>query len=116
MNTRAAKYGSSASGRYQFIRVTMTELGEGLGYNFNKVKFTSATQDAMCLRILYTRADLQKWLDAEITTRQFLKKLSAIWASIPNPDTGGSYYSGIGSNKSLVSVEDAIEQLDGLSQ
>ena len=116
MQTRAAKYGSSASGRYQFIQVTMTELAQGLGYNFNTKKFDEKTQDALALRILYTRADLQKWLDAEITTRAFLKKLSQIWASIPNPDTGGSYYSGLGTNKSLVSVEEAIEQLDGLSQ
>jgi uncharacterized protein (TIGR02594 family) len=115
---------SSAAGRYQIIRGTLTgligELRPGLEGLFDK-----ELQDRMAMHLLKRRG-LGRFLAGTIGLSDFGLSLAKEWASLPVlQQTGGknkqvargqSYYSGVGSNKAHITperVEKVLNELRG---
>lgn len=90
--------GSSAFGRYQFIRKTLIGLRNRLGVS-GLEKFTDDLQDRLAIALLESRG-LRKWANGGMTDDQFMDSLSKEWASLPYRN-GKSYYDGDGMNHSL---------------
>lgn len=108
------RYGSSAFGRYQFIRQTLLRLRKKLGMP-DHMQFTPALQDDLAYQLLIERGFL-KWLDGHISTEKFAHNLAKEWASVPVLrkgkgahrviQRGESYYAGDGLNHSLVAADE----------
>lgn len=114
MRRRIRTHGGSASGRYQYIYKTLRALVQQMGLNPDTTMFDQKTQDKIALYHLKKEHNLDKFLDGQITSKKFLKKLSRTWAGLPDPSTGQSYYMGLGNNKSNVKAADTLSQLDQL--
>mgnify|MGYP000055607110 FL=1 len=96
---------SSAVGKYQFLQSTLKEEAQNMGLDLAKTKFDPATQDALIYNRLVRMRGYKDFGNNKITAHQFVKNLSMEFASIPDPDTGKSYYQGLAGNKSLVALE-----------
>lgn len=83
--------GSSAFGRYQFLRETLIGLQTRLGLSPNEL-FTPDLQDRLAYQLLKSRG-LNRWLSGQMTDEKFMDNLSKEWASLPY-HTGKSYYNG----------------------
>lgn len=94
-NTRVLGMPSSAVGKYQFIRKTLTNLRDQFGAG--NEKFTPELQDKFGMALLNGRG-YQEFRAGKISQRQFALRLSQEWASLPDPRTGRSYYAGDGLN------------------
>ena len=114
MRKRIKSHGGSPSGRYQYKHETLRNLVRQMGLDPKTTVFNEATQDKIALFHLKKEHNLDKFLDGQITSEKFLKRLSQTWAGLPDPSTGKSYYLGIGNNKANVSAEDTLAQLDQL--
>jgi len=114
MRKRIKSHGGSPSGRYQYKHETLRNLVRQMGLDPKTTVFDEATQDKIALFHLKKEHNLDKFLDGQITSEKFLKRLSKTWAGLPDPSTGKSYYLGIGNNKANVSAEDTLAQLDQL--
>lgn len=104
------RFGSSATGRYQFMKATL----EGL---INELKLSTAQkldadlQDRLGYHLLKRRG-YDQFMAGKISATEFAKRLAQEWASLPvlaagkgahrNLVRGQSYYAGDGLNKSLV--------------
>lgn len=105
---------STAVGKYQFIYKTLEELVRRNPKDFPKDrKFDKATQDELAA-ILLKRRGLDKYLAGNISKEEFAKNLSKEWASLPNPDTGKSYYDGDGLNHSLMGKDDLVKLIESI--
>lgn len=103
------KFGSSAAGRYQFVRRTLKGLVEELGVSPEDL-FGARLQDKLGMALLRRRG-LYDYRAGRITRQQFAANLAKEWASLPAPNTGRSHYAGDGRNRALTStgaVEEAI--------
>ena len=105
---------SSAVGRYQYIGSTLRDQTRQMGIDPEKTKFDEKTQDKYAIYTLRTRADLDGWLSGSTSDEVFLNKMSRIWAGLPNTKTGGSFYSGVGSNKAGTNVQTALSTLQNI--
>lgn len=114
MRRRIRTHGGSASGRYQYIYETLKALVRQMGLDPDTTMFDEKTQDKIALFHLKKEHYLDKFLDGQITSEKFLKRLSRTWAGLPDPSTGQSYYMGLGNNKSNVKAADTLSQLDQL--
>jgi len=112
MTRRKRFYGGTASGRYQYILSTLKDLVNQIGLDPDSTYFDEDTQDQIALFHLKKYHQLDKFLDGQITSEKFLKRLSKTWAGLPDPSTNMSYYQGVGNNKSNVDAEDVIAKLD----
>ena len=92
--------GSSAFGKYQFIRKTLASLLDDLDIP-GDTYFTPELQDQLAEELLERRG-LSKWAAGRMSDERFMDSLSKEWASLPY-HTGRSYYAGDGLNKSLTS-------------
>lgn len=111
--SRWKKPASSAAGRYQFMRATLTGLVKELGLR-GAQKLDANLQDRLGYHLLKRRG-YDGFMAGEIDTVEFAKQLAQEWASLPvlEATTGGSrkvkrgqsYYAGDGLNKSLVKPE-----------
>ena len=81
---------SSAVGKYQFIRKTLNRLQNKLNISQDEI-FSAEMQDKFAIELL-TERGIQKFFQNKISLKTFLRNLSKEWASLPNPDTGRSYY------------------------
>lgn len=90
--------GSSAFGKYQFIRKTLLGLRTRLKLSGTD-RFTPELQDRMALSLLIARG-LRKWQSGAMTDESFMDSLSKEWASLPYCN-GRSYYDGDGLNHAL---------------
>lgn len=81
---------SSAVGKYQFISKTLRHLQTQIGFKDSDI-FSAELQDQMALKLLERRG-LRKFIKGDISLNTFMKNISKEWASLPNPDTGRSYY------------------------
>ena len=118
MRVRGNRFGSSASGRYQYIRKTLAGLVDQMNLSPKKDKFDPATQDKIAIYHLRSQHGLDRWLRGNMSDEDFLKKLSRTWAGLPDPKTGQSFYAGDGMNKSGVKVAstlDALSDIKGLA-
>jgi len=107
------RFGSSATGRYQFMNKTLGELKRELGLRGSQL-FDGDLQDRLAFHLLKRRG-YQDYAAGRLSVVDFGKKLAQEWASFPVlADTEGahrrvtrgqSYYAGDGVNKSLVKPE-----------
>lgn len=105
-------FGSSASGRYQFMRATLLDLKKELKLSGNQI-FSADLQDRLGFHLL-KRRKYELWALGVIGDDAFMVELAKEWASFPVPTAmkgahrqllaGQSYYAGDGLNKALVSV------------
>lgn len=111
-------YGSSATGRYQFMRATLQDLKRELGLRGSQV-LDPNLQDRLAYHLLKRRG-YQQFKEGKISRTEFGKRLAMEWASLPvlagtkgahrQITRGQSYYAGDRLNKSLTTPE-AFEQL-----
>lgn len=92
---------STAIGRYQIIAKTMRSLRQDLDLDGTE-KFTPELQDQLGEALLKRRG-LDDFRAGRISKGQFAKSLSQEWASLPDPNTGRSFYDGDGLNAAGVS-------------
>lgn len=121
-----SRYGSSASGRYQFMRETLAGLRKELGLRDNQL-FDADLQDRLAYHLLKRRG-YEAFMARTITLEEFAKRLAQEWASLPvlaptqrqtktgivQIKRGQSYYAGDGMNKSLVQPQWVEEMLCSL--
>lgn len=116
--TRA--HGSSAAGRYQFMRATLIGLSKELHLRGNQT-FDPDLQDRLGYHLLKRRG-YEAFMRGEISRTEFGKRLAMEWASLPvlapckgssrEVLRGQSYYAGDGLNKSLIAPEQVEAVLD----
>lgn len=104
------RFGSSACGRYQFMRDTLRGLKSELKLSGSEL-LDSAMQDRLGL-VLLRRRGLDAFLAGKLSATAFGFKLAQEWASFPvlapvqgahrKVARGQSYYAGDGLNKSLL--------------
>jgi len=106
--------GSSAVGANQIINPTLLEEIKKNGYNLDE-RFSPDMQDTIIINRLNRRRGLDDFLRGEKTIEEFGLELSKEFASIPNPQTGKSYYDKdeVG-NKSLTNVDDVFANLTSI--
>lgn len=120
------RFGSSATGGYQFMKATLAGLIKELQLSKSQL-LDEDLQDRLGYHLLKRRG----WLEfaaGEISATEFGKRLAMEWASFPVLETtrgahrqvkrGQSYYVGDGVNKALVApelVESMIEQAKRLA-
>ena len=107
-----AGIGSSACGRYQFIRKTLRTCVGFLGVDPARTRFTPGVQDALVLKLLKEARQLDEWLAGTLPTDRFMIKMAQEFSSMPVPyamnghhrpvQKGESYYSGDKLNRSKV--------------
>jgi muramidase (phage lysozyme) len=113
-------HGSSAAGRYQFMRATLQDLSRELGLRGNQI-FGADLQDRLAYHLLKRRG-YEAFMAGKISRTEFGKRLAQEWASLPvlaatkggsrNVTRGQSFYAGDGLNKSLVTPERVEALLD----
>jgi muramidase (phage lysozyme) len=107
------RFGSSATGRYQFMKATLAGLIAELKLSTSQ-KLDANLQDRLGYHLLKRRG-YEAFVAGKISAAEFGKRLAQEWASLPVlADTQGahrrvkrgqSYYAGDGLNKSLVKPE-----------
>lgn len=107
------RFGSSATGRYQFMRATLADLRRELRLRDGQI-FDANLQDRLAYHLLKRRG-LEAFMNRRIDSIEFGRRLAMEWASLPVlADTKGahrmirrgqSYYAGDKLNKSLVAPE-----------
>jgi muramidase (phage lysozyme) len=103
-------FGSSACGRYQFMRDTLIGLKSELGLRDTQL-FDPNLQDRLGYHLLRRRG-YDKWQSSQISDVDFMINLAKEWASFPVPirmkgahrmvEAGETYYAGDKLNKCLV--------------
>ncbi len=103
-------YGSSATGRYQFMRATLRGLKAEMALSGNE-RFTPALQDKLGYQLLQRRG-FNEFVAGQMSATAFGKNLAKEWASLPVLAAtrgrhrlikrGMSYYVGDKLNKALV--------------
>lgn len=116
------RFGSSASGRYQFMRATLGGLITELGLTGREI-FTPDLQDRLAYQLLIRRG-YKKYMNGSLGRTGFGKRLAQEWASFPvlastkgakrQVARGQSYYAGDGLNKALVSAGDVEKVLSAM--
>jgi muramidase (phage lysozyme) len=114
------KFGSSASGGYQFMRGTLQDLARELGLRGTQI-FDPNLQDRLAYHLLKRRG-YEAYMAGKLNRTEFGNRLAQEWASFPVLATtkgasrqvgrGQSYYAGDGLNKALVSPERLEAVLD----
>lgn len=101
---------SSAVGRYQIIRTTLRDLRRSLGLSGDEL-YDRKMQDRLGMALLERRG-LSMWKAGRISDEQFMKGLSAEWASLPKADGKGTYRGQrVGAN--VGAVRGALEKVRG---
>lgn len=103
---------STAVGRYQYIRDTLTNTAAQMRLDPNTTVFDPKTQDAIATHTLKT-IGLDQWLNGQMPDEQFLNRVAQIWAGIPK-SSGGSAHAGVGSNKAGTTAQNALAALQNI--
>ena len=114
------RFGSSATGRYQFMQATLRDLIEELGLSRTQV-LDGDLQDRLAYHLLKRRG-YEAFMAGTISRTEFGRRLAQEWASLPvlantkggsrNVTRGQSFYAGDGLNKSLVLPSTVEAMLD----
>lgn len=88
---------SSAAGRYQFVRKTLTGLVEKYDIPWD-TPFTPDTQDALAI-LLMNEVGLGAYLSGRITPERFAYKVATQWAALPKDASGRGVYDKTKHNK-----------------
>lgn len=110
---RARFTGSSASGRYQYIRKTLSSVVRQMGLDTSKEKFTPKLQDEIAIFHLRANHGLDRWLSGSMSNEDFLNRLAGTWAGIPKTN-GRSAYAGVLDNKAGIGAQAALQGLDDI--
>ncbi|WP_061930080.1 hypothetical protein [Aureimonas sp. AU22] len=112
----SSRFGSSATGGYQFMRATLSQLKSELKLRGAQVMEPNL-QDRLGYHLLKRRG-YEKFVSGQMDRTEFAKRLAQEWASFPvliatrgqhrQISRGQSFYAGDGLNKALVKPE-AIE-------
>ncbi len=104
------RFGSSAAGRYQFMRNTLVGLKNELGLD-GSVLFDASVQDRLGYRLL-DRRGYSQFVGRSLPLKPFARSLAQEWASLPVLETtqgarraverGQSFYESDGLNHALV--------------
>jgi muramidase (phage lysozyme) len=108
---------SSAVGRYQIIRPTLTKLVHELNVDPD-APFNAVLQDRMAIALLERRGSIE-YVDNKISREQFAANLSREWAALPKimgPNPQESYYAADGVNASRISIDAVYQALDKLKE
>ena len=105
--------GSSASGRYQYIRKTLSSVARQMGLDTSKEKFTPKLQDEIAIFHLRANHGLDRWLSGSMSNEQFLNRLAGTWAGIPKTN-GRSAYAGVLDNKAGIGAQAALQGLNDI--
>ena len=107
------RFGSSAAGRYQIMRATLSDLRRELGLRDKQI-FDPDLQDRLAYHLLLRRGYID-FVTNSISRVEFGKRLAKEWASLPVLEDcqgahrplkrGQSYYTGDPLNKALVIPE-----------
>lgn len=110
---------SSAAGRYQFIRKTLSDTYSRAGLSSDSL-FNATNQDKLATVLLRLQG-LARFKAGSMTAEQFGDKLARRWAGLPvhsrqqgrhrMVNRGQSYYAGDGLNKATISPESVISAL-----
>jgi muramidase (phage lysozyme) len=98
MQIQRHMHGSSAVGRYQFMRNTLSSLIRRGVVGAND-RFDGPTQDKMATALL-NDAGFGRWQKGQISDNQFLHGMAGIWAGVPGP-SGHGRYEGVGHNRAI---------------
>jgi hypothetical protein len=115
MRVRGNRSGSSASGRYQYIRRTLQSVADSMGLNTATTKFTPEVQDQVAIHHLRANHGLDRWLAGRMSNEDFLNRLAGTWAGIPNT-SGRSTYAGVLDNRAGIGANTAIAALDAIQR
>lgn len=115
MRQRGRRSGSSASGRYQYIRRTLQDVASSMGLDPATTKFTPEVQDQIAIYHLRRSHGLDRWLAGRMSNEDFLNRLAGTWAGIPNT-SGRSTYAGVLDNAAGMSARNALAQLDQIQR
>ena len=113
MRARGRASGSSASGRYQYIRKTLQSVVRQMGLDTATTKFTPEIQDQIAIHHLRANHGLDKWLSGSMSNERFLNRLAGTWAGIPQTN-GRSRYAGVLDNKAGMGAQAALDGLDSI--
>lgn len=113
-----ADIGSSASGRYQYIRSTLESVVKSMGLDTSKEVFSPELQDEIAVYHLRRDHGMDRWLDGDMSDERFLNKLAGTWAGIPKT-SGRSNFAGdrIGNKAGITSASalSALSDIRGLA-
>lgn len=115
MRARGRASGSSASGRYQYIRSTLEDVANSMGLDPDTTKFTPEVQDRIAIYHLRRSHGLDNWLAGRMSNPDFLNRLAGTWAGIPNT-SGASTYAGVLDNRAGIGVRTALGRLDQIQR
>lgn len=101
---------STAAGKYQFIRGTLSGLVSKLRLDPQTTKFDQSTQDALADASIRARG-YDDYVSGKLTKEEFLRNLSKEWAGLPSDVSGKSYHAGDGLNKANVDWTTAMASL-----
>lgn len=108
---------SSAVGKYQFIRPTLTRLVKDLNIDRNS-RFDENLQDKLAVALLEKRG-LNEYVRGKIDRKKFAHNLSKEWAALPKvigDSPTDSYYEGDGLNHARVSVNEVYDGINSLKR
>ena len=105
--------GSSASGRYQYIRKTLSSVVKQMGLDTSKEKFTPKLQDEIAIFHLRANHGLDRRLSGSMSNEKFLNRLAGTWAGIPKTN-GRSAYAGVLDNKAGIGAQAALQGLNDI--
>lgn len=106
------KTGSSATGAYQVMRKTLSDLIDQ-GVVDPDEPFTEDVQNRIGMALLKRRG-YDDWKAGKLSTDQFANRLAQEWASLPNAQ-GRSAYEGVMGNKATRSRKDLVSMLESLN-
>jgi muramidase (phage lysozyme) len=106
------KTGSSATGAYQVMRKTLSDLIDQ-GVVDPDEPFTEDVQNRIGMALLKRRG-YDDWKAGKLSTDQFANRLALEWASLPNAQ-GKSAYEGVMGNKARTSRSELVSMLESLN-
>ena len=102
---------SSAVGRYQGIKTTLTGFQRHKGLP-DSTLFTDELQDEFGLYLLVSRG-YRAWYEGRTTNADLAHGMACEWASLPDPLMGGkSHYDGVGPNHASTTLSELYAALD----
>jgi len=105
---------SGAVGKYQIIKKTLKDIMRRNPKEFPPDRPFDEEAQERAADILLDRRGFKDFEAGKKTDKEMALELSKEWASLPNPETGASYYDGDGINASHHKVDDVFKVLNTL--
>lgn len=118
LQDRMVSSGSTACGRYQFLRKTLAALVKKMRIPLD-ARFDAALQDRLAMRLLENRG-LSRFRAGRLSREGFANNLAKEWASLPvvtainGKKIGQSYYAGDGLNHALMTPAALLKLVDAI--